>query len=110
MSFHVAVLPEIRMYPLLDVDFFLFGQKGIFCGITHRKQTGKFVVFRSTDNLLNFFHFVGNGNVEYSSQSFNGGGMVHIFQYAPCRSEVVERALLLGLEQRTLFLAEEGQD
>ena len=36
--------------------------------------------------------------------------MVHIFQYAPCRSEVVERALLLGLEQRTLFLAEEGQD
>ncbi len=75
------------MYPLLDVDFFLSRQEGIFCGITHRKQTGKFVVFRSTDNLLDFYYFVGNGNMKHGSQSLGSGGEQHIFQCAPCRSK-----------------------
>ncbi len=43
------------MYPLLDVDLFLSGQKGVLCGIPHRKQTGEFVVFGSTYDLLDFF-------------------------------------------------------
>lgn len=29
------------MYPLFDIDFLLFRQKGIFGGVAHRKQAGE---------------------------------------------------------------------
>lgn len=98
------------MYSVCGIYFLLFGQESIFGGVAHRQQTGELVAFGSVHDFLNLLGFVAYGNMEHRSQTFGGGRKQHVLQRAPCRSKIVERALLYRFEQRPCQLAEKRND
>ena len=58
-------LPFIMVDSVSDVDFFLFGQEGVFGGIAHRQQAGEHIAVGSPDYLLDFFRLITHRDVEH---------------------------------------------
>ena len=98
------------MNSIHGADLFLFGQECVFRWIAHCEQTSEFVIFGSTHDSLYLAGFVSHRNMEHGSQTFRSGGKQNVLQRAPCRSEVVERALLRRCEQWPCQLAKERDD
>ena len=71
------------MYSIFNMDFLLFGEESIFDGIAHLQQAGEFILIGRSYYLLDFLHFVGNRNVEHSSQSFIRCCKEHILHGTP---------------------------
>lgn len=86
------------MYAVMEVYSLLFGKECALSRIPHRQQADEFIAFGGIHYLLDLLGFFSDRNVKDCAKTFVGSGKYHVFESAPCRCEIIERALLHGMK------------